>query len=556
MPTSVPYTIRRLQCSSTGLHFVQIEAPLVTGLGRAKITLPAATASNARALKDNLLNAGFAYPFMDADGKEVSDFASLVPSSAGVLADVVGWHGAAGKECFLLPDGMIGDAAGVYYDVKNPSKCLAHHIGGELKDWKLHVATPALASRTVTIAVLAALSGPLQYFSTVSEGTILNLAGTSSTGKSTAVAVAASVWGSPSDIARWNGTERGLIEAAAANSDLCFVVDDIEQADPSQDKRMARLVEQTHLLTSGTGKMYSERAAADDLRELLFRNMTISSSPETVESYTQRRRVGRTNGDRVRLLEVRVPEGAEGGIWKGVTANGPVLDGGVRSDDMKRVAGKYYGTAGRALVTYLISNRNSTTLDITKFTSKFIKKVGAEKGSVDRRIAHKVALWYAAGRFAIKAGCLPWTKTDVLAASIYAFNEILQSSGLADTKYTKLKFFPMKVLCDSKVMPKGSVESKNFDLQDKHAGYYCSANGLLHVRLIFLTAQLKASNGGDVKPQELAMAFEELRAHGGLQQGGKSGPTKTIRFKNGKSRMLVFKLEKLNAFLDKEANAS
>ncbi|HOJ23186.1 MAG TPA: DUF927 domain-containing protein, partial [Armatimonadota bacterium] len=104
------------------------------------------------------------------------------------------------------------------------------------------LATPAargaLVSGKMLAAVLLGLASMLLEFSGIESGGI-NLKGSSSTGKTTALAAAASLFGGPSYVNRWRATSNGLESLAALHNDTLLILDELAQVDPREAGEIA-----------------------------------------------------------------------------------------------------------------------------------------------------------------------------------------------------------------------------------------------------------------------------------------------------------------------------
>ncbi len=163
------------------------------------------------------------------------------------------------------------------------------------------------------------------------------------------------------------------------------------------------------------------------LPQLDFVGTVLTSSPISVESFARGRNPPRSGGDRVRLLEVEVPEGNAGGIWR---------DADLKDIDYKNTAElsnrlvamskKYYGTAGREWIDFLVSNRSDIPKLLNKYTSKFVDSLG-HLDSIQGRIANKIGLIYAAGRLARKTDILKWTKPRILEIAQKMYRAVIKA---------------------------------------------------------------------------------------------------------------------------------
>lgn len=142
------------------------------------------------------------------------------------LIERSGWHTIAGASVYALPDGTtFGDAledavmAGAREDAA--ARCAER---GTLAGWQQDVAALAVGNDRLALFIAAAFHGPLLAIEGAESGGY-HLAGGSSTGKSTALEAAASVWGPPTKagaVRTWRATANGLEGVAAETPTRCF----------------------------------------------------------------------------------------------------------------------------------------------------------------------------------------------------------------------------------------------------------------------------------------------------------------------------------------------
>lgn len=101
-----------------------------------------------------------------------------------------GWH----DKVFVLPQRTIGAAEDriLYQSSMSAPSTFKHR--GNLTDWQKHIAAPCAGNSRLVFAICAAFAAPLLHVTGMESGG-LHYRGNSSTGKTTALRVAASVWG-------------------------------------------------------------------------------------------------------------------------------------------------------------------------------------------------------------------------------------------------------------------------------------------------------------------------------------------------------------------------
>jgi putative DNA primase/helicase len=127
-----------------------------------------------------------------------------------------GWHQTdAGRVVYVLPSGETfgpPDNTGIILQTDHATKSDATRARGTLKEWQENVAALAIGNHRLGLFLAAAFVGPLLDITTEQSGG-LHLHGGSQTGKTTALRVAASVWGladTSGQIRTWRATSNGM----------------------------------------------------------------------------------------------------------------------------------------------------------------------------------------------------------------------------------------------------------------------------------------------------------------------------------------------------------
>ena len=135
-------------------------------------------------------------------------------------ATQTGWAGGDFK-AFALPDGVIGPrAARVTFQAQGL------HIDeytqrGTLPGWQASIAASAVGNPMLVLPLCSAFAGPLLALVGMESGG-LHLVGDSSTGKTTALQAACSVWGGESYRRSWRATANGLEEPPHCLAMACW----------------------------------------------------------------------------------------------------------------------------------------------------------------------------------------------------------------------------------------------------------------------------------------------------------------------------------------------
>ena len=163
--------------------------------------------------------------------------------------DRLGWHG----NTFVTPTGSIGEAEELVVFQNSHAIEPAYVESGTADEWRDSVAALAVGNTRLVFALSVAFAGALAEIAGEDSGGF-HLRGASSCGKSTALKLAASVWGNPSTYVRlWRGTVNGLEGLATLHNDSLLILDEIGQIDPNDAGEAA------YLLANGQGKVRASR---------------------------------------------------------------------------------------------------------------------------------------------------------------------------------------------------------------------------------------------------------------------------------------------------------
>ena len=140
-----------------------------------------------------------------------------------------GWHEIEGRKVFVLPTETIGQV-GSELVVLDASAVGPYETKGNLEGWQAGVGQLVADHFLPIFAVSAAFAGPL-LDAAGQDGGGVNFFGPSSTGKTTIIQAAASVWGRGSSaggyVRSWSATRNGLEAAAASANDTVLILDEL-----------------------------------------------------------------------------------------------------------------------------------------------------------------------------------------------------------------------------------------------------------------------------------------------------------------------------------------
>ena len=322
----------------------------------------------------------------------------------------VGWHG----DCFVLPDTVIGPNASNFTFQNATRGADAFTVAGTFEDWRRDVGSLASGNPLLIFSLSAAFAGPLLELCH-GEGGGFHLYGDSSTGKSTALEAASSVWGGVGYKRSWRATSNGMEGAAMLFNDALLVLDEISECDP---REVGQIV---YALGNGLGKQRAGRTGS--ARSVSRWRCSVLSSGERMISTAMAEGGYRAKaGQSVRILDI--PVARQYGLFDDLKGLG---SGAALSEAIKKAAQQSYGHAGRQFLERLTrSDRNlSDRLNRIKVLPEFsIGRSGQEKRAINR-----FAVIALAGELATEYGITGWREGEAVFAAAATFALWLGTRG-------------------------------------------------------------------------------------------------------------------------------
>lgn len=235
-----------------------------------------------------------------------------------------------------------------------------------------------------------------------------NLRGTSSSGKTTALRAAASVYGGTGYVRQWRATANGLEAIAEAHNDCLLILDELAQIDASEAGECA------YLLGNGAGKSRMTKSlSAKPPKEwrLLFLSAGELSLSEHMLEAGKRARAGQG----LRLADLPADAGAGMGIIE--TLHGHANSGAI-VNHIRDATAHHYGHAGTAWLDWLVQQDGlSARVDglLKQWASEAASLCPSDKAA---RVLSRFGLVAAAGELATEAGITGWAPGEARRACL------------------------------------------------------------------------------------------------------------------------------------------
>jgi putative DNA primase/helicase len=376
-------------------------------------------AGNGEELRRELLREGLRITSSARDRARLVDY--IMRGRPDVLARCVkrtGWHG----DVFVLPRETFGDtdAEPVLFQAATMDG-VTLGWAGTLAGWREEVAARCAGNARLVLAICAGFAGPCLGLLSMAGGGF-HLRGGSSTGKTTALLVAASLFGSPGYLRTWRHTDNGLEGVAGMHSDLLLVLDEIGELAPKIAGATA------YMLANGQGK---GRAARDGSpRALTTWRVLFLSSGEVALSDLVTQAGGKVRaGQEVRVIDLPADAGAGLGLFDTVPEG---MSAGAFADAIKAAAGKHYGHALPAFLRALVADPAKAREALAALRDTITAElVDANADGQVRRVAQRFALVAAAGELATTYRLTGWQTGEATRAASACFAAWLAGRGTA-----------------------------------------------------------------------------------------------------------------------------
>lgn len=295
-------------------------------------------------LVDDLISAGF-YP--NIKHKLLRDYILQSLSNRSNLKryieiDKTGWI----NDCdvYICPSFSCTKNQDNQFILSNNVQNMGYSQRGTLEEWQQNVAEYSKGNNILIFALCAALSPIALKLLPNIGNTIFHFIGGSSIGKTTALKVAASVWGKPREYLRtWRATGNAQECLAESHNDALLILDEIGQASSSD------IGNTVYMLGNGQGKSRMNQYSAFQHMKR-WRTVCLSSGEVNFTEKIGAAKNRPYDGMLVRLIDINSDMQKGMGIFEYLHS---CMDARELSTKLTINASKYYGTAAEEFVKYI-----------------------------------------------------------------------------------------------------------------------------------------------------------------------------------------------------------
>jgi len=340
---------------------------------------------------------------------------SRTPAEFASCTDRIGWHGRA----FVLPKKTIGDAGERFVFQSDNAVENTFRTKGSAKQWRDRVGALCVGNSRLAFAVACAFAGPLLRPAGMESGGF-HYRGDSSSGKTTALKMAASVYGGANYLQRWRATDNALEATAAQHSDCLLILDELAQIDPKTAGECA------YMLANEQGKARATRTGTPRPRQA-WRLLFLSAGELGLADHMAEGQKRTRTGQEVRMADIPADAGAGLGAFE-VLHGHP--GGAALAKHATDQALAVYGAAGTAWLTWLTAHADTLKADIRNRVEAIAAAMMPPNASGQvERVGARFALVGAAGEVATLAGLTGWPTGESERAATACFDAWLAARG-------------------------------------------------------------------------------------------------------------------------------
>lgn len=332
-----------------------------------------------------------------------------------LCVDKLGWH----NDRYVLQSRSLGDNTDemiVYQSENTNSSVLSQK--GTLVQWRDEICKLISEQSRLVFSICCAFAGQLLEPLDL-DGGGFHMLGSSSTGKSITMCLAASIWGNPTIVVRtWRQTDNALEGTAKEHNDSILLLDEMGQLEPNIAVKTA------YMLANGISKSRSSISGTNQ-KPHTWRLIFLSNGEQSIKQHVACESKGVTAGVEVRVAHIEADADTGNGIFDSLVM---ADSGAAQADKIKEIASKYYGTAGIAWLNYVTTDKAKTIIEAKGLIRNFMSQYDG-LSSQAHRVAKRFSLVAAAGEIATQAGITGWQTGQATAAVKVCFNNWLDNYG-------------------------------------------------------------------------------------------------------------------------------
>ncbi len=309
-----------------------------------------------------------------------------------------GWHG----PDYVGHSWSVGPGAdNIVFQTIDPTRQDRYKAAATLVDWQREVGQRCRGNSRLILAISASFAAIFLH-PCGQENFGIHFRGPSSTGKTRALRVAASVWGTADLVGNWRATANGMEGKLAQHNDGALLLDELGQVSPKECGDIA------YTIGNGVGKQRANpRGEARDVKR--WRTLYLSTGEVSLADHMRSAGLMSRAGQELRLLEIPADAGRSMGMFEDIHGE---PNSEAFAQRLWAATEEAHGTAIPALlgkVTADPATMPSIVASIKAEQRRFVEACvpRGSHGQISRAAGH-FGFVAAVGEFCIQSGILPW----------------------------------------------------------------------------------------------------------------------------------------------------
>ena len=364
--------------------------------------------------KVHLISKGFIMKWNGVEKRKLMEYILLsIPNKEVKLVDCTGYCGNA----YLRPDQVIGNEDNVLLSTNLRDD--AFGTKGSLEGWIQNVSIYCVGNSRLMFAASLAFASLLLNPCNVQSGGF-HLAGTSSTGKTTCLRVASSIFGSPQYLKTWRATDNALESLAFKRNDALLVLDELSEMSAQKAGNVA------YMFSHGEGK---DRLGKDcNLRETFhWRTLFLSSGEVDLVAHLSEVDNKSKAGQEMRFISI--PSNSinrTNGLFENLHGFSDVSEFGKHLQDS---SAKYYGYPSIEFVKHILKEGKIEEKYNDELKRLKIGYLPENPTSQDNRVFERFMFVGFAGELATRYGLTGWLPGEAYQSALTCFQSWLKEKG-------------------------------------------------------------------------------------------------------------------------------
>lgn len=327
-----------------------------------------------------------------------------------------GWFN---ESTYLLKEKVYGTNDSVFYkNVTNADTITDFKIIGTLEDWKNKVSRYAINNSRLVFAISSAFSSvflsPLNL-----KGVGFSFVGKSSKGKTTALAIASSVFG---DTYKTDFSDNGIAKLAPVYNDNILILDDLQCDFDTLKNTVYKLINGQSKI-----KFNYDNSGLEDFNK--WKLVLLCSSEHTQKELAKTEKKNLNLGQEIRLIEINADCEKGLGLFESIHGfEKPNL----LADYIQENAEKYRGVAGDEFLKRVTGDLEHSKLFVKEHFEIFIDEITKAydiKSSLVLRVLKSFALVASCGELASSYGITGWKEGEAIKAVKICFADWFKRFG-------------------------------------------------------------------------------------------------------------------------------